>query len=124
MPKVFYKPIPGFSNYEIGRDGKVKRLQHVTNGKHRVVNREMYILPNRGGRGSSFVTLIDDNGKRTSKSIRRLMLEAFADPNETYYMLTDDPMDNRWEMFMPLHSLEFRQRQGNAPEVFGKPMKK
>ena len=72
-----WKDIKGFEGrYEVSNFGRVRGLLSANNGRT-LLNRTPHILRTGDNRGYCRVVLIDDNGKRHSCSVHRLVAYAF-----------------------------------------------
>ena len=75
--KEIWKPIEGFEGrYEVSNLGFVRGLVSANNGR-RLFNKTPHILKPGISRGYCRVILIDDLGKRFSRSVHRLVAAAF-----------------------------------------------
>jgi DNA-binding Xre family transcriptional regulator len=69
QPATQWLPIPGFPNYQISDDGRVKSLKP---------SGEKVLSP--GYKGKYPYVLLSHNGKRKSRTIHSLLIEAFVGP--------------------------------------------
>ena len=96
----YAKPIPGFPNYRVDRQGRVFSL---------LTNRQLKTQPNRN-RGGYLMVYLRKDGKTHCRKVHRLVLETFVGPcpkdMESFHK-NDTPTDNR------LANLEWRTHRDN-----------
>jgi hypothetical protein len=72
-----FATIAGFSAYEFGDLGEVHSVDRVTDGKP---YRGTVLRPRVGNRGYLLVNLTDDTGRKVTRTVHTLVLEAHAGP--------------------------------------------
>ena len=101
MAKARWQPIPGCKNYAISSHGKVKRLKHKAHSvKHCILPEKMVELCINSN-GTVYVKVLNDDRKQVTISIQKLVLKTFGQSGVTYYKISDDPFNNRIDVFVP-----------------------
>ena len=75
-----WKPIPGFSGYEVSAYGRV-RTYRPANGRGAFLETPRELIPRRiKNKPYLRVTLTDQSGKQVTRKVHRLVLETFVGP--------------------------------------------
>ena len=91
-----WKPIPGYPHYEVSDRGRVRSIPRTARGR---TYRSVVMSTRVSNRGYVLVDVRDARGDRQTRSMHKLVLEAFAGPcppGMEARHLNDDPTDNRW----------------------------
>jgi group I intron endonuclease len=112
-----FRPIIGCSHYSIGSNGQVKRLRHKAHGKRYKILPEKIIDQHINRQSVVYVNVTDDNGKIKVFSVQKLVLSTYGKPGVTYYKASDDPFNNRFDVFI---EKDMYDRMKYKPFIFKK----
>jgi hypothetical protein len=117
MARQKFRPIIGCSHYSIGSNGQVKRLRHKAHGKRYKILPEKIIDQHINRQSVVYVNVTDDNGKIKVFSVQKLVLSTYGKPGVTYYKASDDPFNNRFDVFI---EKDMYDRMKYKPFIFKK----
>ena len=92
-----WKPIPGYPHYEVSDHGRVRSIPRTAHGR---TYRSVIMSTRVSNRGYILVDVRDAQGKKQTRSMHTLVLEAFTGPRPRGYEAchaNDIPADNRLE---------------------------
>ncbi len=98
-----WKPIPGYSNYKVSNFGEVKSLKRkFDSDKFHRISKEFILQANFNRSKTMYVNMTDDNGKRNTVSISRLVMLIFHEHDGKYTRRDGDYKNNRADNLIPI----------------------